>query len=166
MENHDIEALYMRYAQSVYRYLLSLTHCAHTAEELTQETFYQAIRSSNKYDASCKVSVWLCQIAKHKWYQYLRKEKKYIPSSENTSEPLTAPLEKQLMEQENLRELYTNIHALEEPYREVIYLRTLANLSFRQIGDAVGQSETWARVTFFRAKKKLMERMQNNENNL
>ena len=69
----DMDAIYRQYAQTVYHFLLSLTQNADLAEELTQETFYQAIRSIHRFDGSCKLSVWLCQIAKHLWYQHLRK---------------------------------------------------------------------------------------------
>lgn len=166
MDSDNMGALYAEYAQSVYRYLLSLCHSAQTAEELTQETFCRAILSSNRYNGSCKVSVWLCQIAKHLWYQHLRKEEKRALPLDHISEPLTAPLEIQLAQQENSQDLYMAIHALDESYREVVYLRALGGLSYRQIGDVLGQSETWARVTFFRAKKQLLERRQNNETDL
>ena len=61
----DMETVYRRHAQTVYKFLLSQCHSAQMAEELTQETFYQAVRSIDRFDGSCKVSVWLCQIAKH-----------------------------------------------------------------------------------------------------
>ena len=166
MDKENIDALYSDYAQTVYRYLLSLCRDSQTAEELTQETFFRAILSVNRYDGSSKVSTWLCQIAKHLWYQYLRKEQKRELPLEEIDEPLTAPLDAQLAEQEDAGELYATIHSLDEPYREVVYLRALGNLTFRQIGNVLGQSETWARVTFFRAKKKLLERMTSDETEL
>ena len=62
-----MEQIYKDYAQVVYRYLLSVTRDAHLSEELTQETFYQAVRSVDKYDENCKMSTWLCGIAKNVW---------------------------------------------------------------------------------------------------
>lgn len=70
---HDIEKAYTQYAREVYRYLLSLSHNEDVAEELTQETFFRAMRTMKNYDGTCKLSVWLCQIAKHLWYQWLAK---------------------------------------------------------------------------------------------
>ena len=64
------------YGMFVFKYLMSLCGNADLAEELTQETFYRAIRSSGKFDGNCKVSTWLCQIAKHIWYQELEGERK------------------------------------------------------------------------------------------
>ena len=71
----NMEEIYQAHARTVYKFLLSQCHDADLAEELTQETFYQAVRSIDRFNGSCKVSVWLCQIAKHLWYQHLRKRK-------------------------------------------------------------------------------------------
>ena len=49
------------------------------------------------------------------------------------------------------------VHALPEPGREVVYLRVFGGLSFREIGDVLGKTETWARVTFYRGKEKLRD---------
>ncbi|MGN1165421.1 MAG: RNA polymerase sigma factor [Lachnospiraceae bacterium] len=72
----NMDSIYNEYAQIVYKFLMSLCYEEDTAEELTQETFYQAVRCSNKYDGTCKVSTWLCQIAKHLWYRELEHRKK------------------------------------------------------------------------------------------
>ena len=69
----DMDAIYRNHAQTVYKFLLARCHDPDLAEELTQETFYQAVRSIDRFDGSCRLSVWLCQIAKHLWYQHLRK---------------------------------------------------------------------------------------------
>ena len=75
----DMEKVYQQHARTVYKFLLTKTRDEHLAEELTQETFYQAVKSVGRFDGSCKVSVWLCQIAKHLWYQHLRKRKREGP---------------------------------------------------------------------------------------
>ena len=71
----NMEEIYQAHARTVYKFLLSQCHDADLAEELTQETFYQAVRSIDRFNGSCKVSVWLCQIAKHLWYRHLEKHK-------------------------------------------------------------------------------------------
>ena len=71
----DMDAAYREYAVMVYKFLLSLCYEEELAEELTQETFYQAVRSVDRYDGSCKVSTWLCQIAKHLWYREIERRK-------------------------------------------------------------------------------------------
>ena len=75
----DMEKIYQRDGQTVYKFLLAKTRDEHLAEELTQETFYQAVKSVDRFRGDCKVSVWLCQIAKHLWYQSLGKQKREVP---------------------------------------------------------------------------------------
>ena len=151
----DMEKVYQRHAQTVYKFLLAQCHDPGLAEELTQETFYQAVRSVDRFDGSCKVSVWLCQIAKHLWYQYLRRHKRESPMPEAAPEAPTPSAEEGLLEREGKLDLLRQIHDLGTDAREVVYLRAFGGLTFREIGDVMGRTETWARVTFYRTKEKL-----------
>ena len=150
-----MEDIYRRHARTVYKFLLSLCGNADLAEELTQETFYQAIRSIDRFDGRCKLSVWLCQIAKHLWYQHLRKRKREVPLPDEPPELPIPAAEEGLLEQEGRLELLRKIHALPEQQREVVYLRSFGGLTFREIGDVLGKTENWARVTFYRGKEQL-----------
>ena len=151
----DMNAIYRQHAQTVYKFLLSQTRDPGLAEELTQETFYQAVRSIDRFDGKCKVSVWLCQIAKHLWYQQLRKQKREVPLSEEGVDVPLPSAEEETLDRAGRLELLRQVHSLPEPYREVVYLRAFGDLSFREIGDVLGKTETWARVTFYRGKEKL-----------
>lgn len=151
----DMSQIYQQHAQTVYKFLLSQCHDPDLAEELTQETFYQAVRSVDRFDGSCKVSVWLCQIAKHLWYQHLRKRRREAPMPGEPPETPLPSAEEGLLEQEGRLGLLRQIHSLGPAAREVVYLRAFGGLSFREIGDVIGRSETWARVTFYRSKEKL-----------
>ena len=152
----DMREVYRQHAQTVYKFLLAKTRDEHLAEELTQETFYQAVKSVDRFDGSCKVSVWLCQIAKHLWFQHLRKQKREAPVlPEDLPESPGPSAEERLLEQEGRMDLLRLVHGLPEPTREVVYLRAFGGLSFREIGDVCGKTETWARVTFYRSKEKL-----------
>ena len=149
----DLDTVYRQHAQTVYKFLLSQCRDPQTAEELTQETFYQAVRSIDRFDGSCKVSVWLCQIAKHLWYQHLRKRKPEEPLPEDG---LPGPSEEEdVLTRQGHLDLLRQIHALPPSTREVVYLRAFGGLSFREIGDVLGRTETWARVTFYRGKEAL-----------
>ena len=156
MENLD--DIYRRHAETVYKFLLSLCRDAHTAEELTQETFYQAVRSIHRFDGSCQVSTWLCQIAKHALYKEQKRRKRLVPQEEREN---TVP-EEHFFEAVHSREqalaLHRQLHTLPEPYREVFMLRVFGELSFHEIADICGKSESWAKVTFYRAKNKLLEK--------
>lgn len=150
----DMEAIYRSHAQTVYKFLLAQCRDPDLAEELTQETFYQAVRSIHRFDGSCKLSVWLCQIAKHLWYRHLRKHRRES-GLETASEGAAPSAEDGLMEREGRLALLRLIHRLPELQREVVYLRAFGGLSFREIGDVLGKTEAWARVTFYRSKEKL-----------
>ena len=56
------DVIYREYANTVKRFLVSLSGNFDLAEDLTQETFYQAYKSIHRYNGKCKMSVWLCQI--------------------------------------------------------------------------------------------------------
>ena len=148
-----MEEIYQQYAQTVYRYLLSLTRDADLAEELTQETFYQAIRSIDRFDGNCKLSTWLCAIAKHVLLTWHRKH----PAQEELGEDavLTSSAETEVLQQQGRMELIRQMHELPEPGREVVYLRVFGGLSFAEIGEVHGRNENWARVTYYRMKEKL-----------
>ena len=150
----DMDAIYRQYAQTVYHFLLSQTRDEALAEELTQETFYQAIRSIHRFDGSCKLSVWLCQIAKHLWYQHLRKAGRE-PAAEEAPEPLVPSAEDEALAGDGQVALLKRVHALPPQQREVVYLRSFGGLSFREIGDVLGRTEVWARVTFHRGREAL-----------
>jgi RNA polymerase sigma-70 factor (ECF subfamily) len=157
----SMDEIYQQYAQTVYKYLLSRTRSEDLAEELTQETFCQAIRSIDRFDGKCKLSTWLCAIAKNLHLAYLRKH----PAMEDVDEveiPVDSAEDAAL---DNLGkvQLFQKLHSLEEPYREVTYLRIFGELSFAEIGEVLGKTENWARVTFYRGKEKLRKEMSGNE---
>lgn len=155
----DIEMAYIQYAQDVHRYLFSLSNNEDLAEELTQETFFRAMRTIHTYDGSCKLSVWFCQIARHIWYQWLDKHSGQKSVELMDDLPGSGSLEEDMVMHMEKTTLYTAIHHLPEPMREVVHMRLTGEFSFAEIGEILGENENWARVTFYRAKLKLMEEM-------
>ena len=158
------DEIYSEYADMVFRYLMCLCHDADMAEELTQETFCRAIQSSFKVRDDCKVSTWLCQIAKHVWYQELEKRRKHThhPLDEGLTAGGGSP-EETMIRAEDKMELFRRVHALKETEKEVVLLRITGAFAFREIGELFGKSENWARVTFYRAKQKLISSGQGKE---
>lgn len=157
----DMDEIYRKYNNIVLKYLMCQCHDAHLAEELTQETFFRAIRSVHRYDGSCKMSTWLCQIAKHVWYQELdkRERRKTVPLEETMADRQASPENKAVFSQSKM-ELFKQIHKLSETEKEVVYLRLTGEFSFREIGKIFEKNENWARVTYYRAKQKLIGGMQ------
>lgn len=157
----SMDEIYQKYAQMVYKYLLSLTHNSDIAEELTQETFYQAIKSIDKYDESCKISTWLCAIAKNQLLAYYRKHQS-VDELEDTS-VLYPSAEVEIMDAMGQMELLKRLHGCPEPFREILYLRIFGNLSFKDIGEIIGKTENWARVTYYRGKERLRKELEEDE---
>ncbi len=160
----NMEDIYKQYSNTVYKYLFCLTHSEDISEDLTQETFAIAVKEINKFKGNCKISVWLCQIAKHLWYKKLKKEnkQKHISFEELESEVTEDKTIEDIVfkKEENLK-LYKDIQKLDNISREIIYLRMFGNLTFIEIGEILGKSANWARVTFYRAKEKIKEANKN-----
>ena len=155
----DMEQIYEQYFQTVYKYLFCLTRNSDISEELTQETFYRAVKKIHTFKGDCKISVWLCQIAKNLWYDECRKNRKNLKPSEDTFFEIqdTDMTEEKVIQNEEKMVLYKKLQKLDEKTREVIYLRITGELSFKEIGTILNQTENWARVTFYRGKQKLKE---------
>ena len=154
----DIDKIYKDYATIVFKFLMSLCNDADTAEELTQETFYRAIKSAKRYDGTCKVSTWLCQIAKHLWYQEIDKRKRkgtFILDDNTVSDELN--LEEKICLISDKMQLIQAVHILNETAKEVVLLRLTGAFSFKEIGEIFNKNENWARVTFYRAKHKIIK---------
>lgn len=157
LDKQKMEKVYQENAKAVYKYLFCLTHDADISEELTQETFYQATKGIDRFRGECKISVWLCQIAKRLWYKELKRRKE-VPLSEMTEEITSFDhIENEYLLSIEKVEIFRMLHQFDEVTREVMYLRLTGELSFAEIGSIMGKTENWARVTFYRGKQKLMK---------
>lgn len=153
-----MEELYRENAEIVYYYIYRQCRNRELAEEITQETFLRAMRSIETYDFSCKVSVWLCSIAKHIYWQQLRKYGREIPTETADMDLVSHDdVEKTVLDRYELTEVCEQIKKLPQSMGEVMVLRAGEQLSFREIGEILGKTENWARVTFYRAKEILLK---------
>ena len=155
----NMEQIYAEHGQTVFKFLMCLCRDTELARDLTQDTFCKAIQSVHRFDGSCKVSTWLCQIAKHLWYQELdrRARRKTIPIEAMNDLPDVYSLEETVFLKLDKLELFKKIHMLGEVEKEVVLFRLTGEFSFREIGEILGKSENWARVIFYRAKQKLLD---------
>lgn len=154
----NMEQVYKEYFETVNKYLFCLTHNSDISEELTQETFYRAVKKIDTYKGECKISVWLCQIAKNLWYDQCRKNKKVTNFEEDLFNGQEVNItEEQAIANDEKISLYKRMQNLDEKTREVMYLRITGELSFKEIGTVLNKTENWARVTFYRGKNKLKE---------
>lgn len=153
----EFEEVYRLYFRDVYRYCLALCRDEETAEEVTQETFFKALNAIDQFDGRCRLYVWLCQIAKNTYFSMRSKKR---PDGPETDIPAGESLEERLLTKESAFEIHRVLHRLEEPYKEVFSLRTFGELPFKQIGELFGKTESWARVTYHRARLKIKEELQ------
>lgn len=156
----DFDELYSEYFQVVYRFILKLSADRELSEDITQETFIKALKNIKSFKGDCKISVWLCQIAKNIYFSHTKKNArlKTIPIDEISGQIC----EPDFTSKESLLEIHRILHSLPEPYKEVFTLKTFADLSLAEISQLFGKSESWARVTYLRAKQKLQVLLKEN----
>lgn len=157
MERFD--EIYERSAEKVYRFLLGLTGSEDLAEELTAETFYQAFLHIGRFRGECAIETWLCQIAKNAFYREARRRKRLLPEPEREM-PAAGDELRQVEDRHTAFEIHRLLHQMEEPYREVFELRVFGELQFREIAAIFGKSESWAKMTYYRARARLARQME------
>ena len=158
MDSETCRRLYETYYMQVFSYVMTLCGNRHTAEEITQDTFYRAFYKSAAYRKESNEITWLCAIAKNRFLDEKRKQGRLTAMPEGIPDT-DGDIEEQAADRDASFRIHVALHALEEPYREVFELRVFGELSFRQIGTIFGKTENWARVTYHRARLKLQERM-------
>ena len=156
----DFQQIFQAFTPVVYRYLLSLCADEDLAQELMAETFYQAYLHLGTFRGDCKPETWLCQIAKRALWKEQKRRRRTVSPESLAEVPAEERLLEALSDKEQALRLHRHLHALSEPYREVFMLRVLGELSFREIAAICGKTESWAKVTFYRAKNKLLEKME------
>ena len=162
-----MDEIMKKYADDVKRFCMSMCHDEQMAEELTQETFYRALKTIHHYDGSCIMTTWLFTIAKRAWVDTLRKKKsvsldevsEYQLRTEETPEVL-------FTRRQTMELLMSIIDEIKEPDRSVFLMRAVLEYSYKEIGKALGKSENWARVTYYRVRMRLVERVKQNEDAL
>ena len=154
----DFDKIYAEYFSEVYKFVLTLCQNPVLAEEITQEVFFKALKNIESFKGECKLSTWLCRIAKNTFYDYAKKNNhqvdyllEIIISDEN--------IEEKFADKEIAYSIHKVLHKLNEPYKEVFWLRTFGELSFAQIGSLFDKTESWARVTYYRAKVMIKEEL-------
>ena len=145
--------------QAVYCYVLSICKNKSEAEDITQETFLKAMKAKTSFNEKSSLYTWLCAIAKNLWLSKIKKQKNILVDEniENNQDILEKSLEQNLLEKDISLHIHRVLHTLDEPYKEVFTLRVFGELSFIEIAKLFSKTESWARVTYHRSKKKIIE---------
>ena len=157
----EFEKLYNNYYPQVYCYVLKLCGDENLAEEVTQETFFKVLKGAESFKGECKFYVWVCQIAKNTLYTYMKKKKHLADFPLEVIEiEKEDSIEKRMVDKDMAIRIHEVLHVLDEPYREVFWMRTFGELSFLEIAKIHKKTESWARVTYHRAKMKIKEELE------
>ena len=155
----NIEEIYSKYSDIVYKYVFCLTGDEDITEEIVQETFLVAVKDINKFRGECKISTWLCQISKYLWYKRLKKEKEISIDTLENSLLLDGSIEENFCDKESKIQLFKKLQNLDEDTKNVMYLRIFGNFEYSEIAEIMNKTSNWARVVFFRGKQKLKEEL-------
>ncbi len=157
--------IYDQYAKPVYRFLLRLTGNAHQAEDLLQETFCQALTHISRFEGRSSLYTWLCRIGKNAWLKECSRRSHYVDTAWEDlplADPGPTP-EEAVLRKETLRRIQKAVLKLEEPYKEVFILHIYGDLKLKDIAALNGKSESWARVTYHRARNKIAKEVSDDE---
>ena len=151
-----LEELFRTYHNDVYRYLYSLSHEPSLSEDLASEVFLKVVKSIGTFRGEADIKTWLFSIARHEWYDHLRKKNRQIRTEAMTEfcESMDLGPEAKYHMQEIIRRIYSLLEQEPERTRSIVMMR-LDGYSFYEIGQKFGISESSARVIDFRTKDKL-----------
>ena len=157
----ELDKIYRDNFIKVYRYILSMSGDPHLAEEVTQETFFKALQKIDKFRGDCSLTTWLCRIARNQYLNQVSRQKRIndITKQHPPEAVSDSSADKELIQKEQVSDIIAALQRLEEPYKEVFSLRTFSELSFKEIGKMFGKNDSWARVTYHRARLKVKEEL-------
>lgn len=161
--NKELDEIYRLYAADVYRYIWGMCRNEALAEDILQDTMLKAVSSIDKFRGDSSVKTWLFGIAKNLYLNHAKRSDNNNLALDEAVNPSGEALEEQFCDTAQALHIHKLLHGLEEPYKEVFSLRVFAELKFDDIGGIFGKSANWARVTFFRAKEKILDIMKSEE---
>lgn len=152
------------YEKNIYTYLYRLCTNKEDAADLTQDTFIKAYNNLDKFNPAMDFRPWLYRIAHNNYINYIKSKKEFIDidcedvPDFNTPEHLT-------IEKDEIKFIEKLVESLPYMYRAVFVLRTIEDLSFREIGHILNISESSARMRYLRVRKKLCSILKGGDNN-
>lgn len=161
----SFEEIFTRYYSRVYRFALSLTRSTAAAEEITQQTFFKALKSIDSFEGRSDAGTWLCSIAKNAYFESLRRHEYPADVQSGVFDGADPDASGSVEQTADAMRIHRHLHELDEPYREVFMLRVFGKLKYAQIASLFGKTESWARVIYYRAKLEIQERIQKEDEN-
>lgn len=148
MNRNQIHIWYEQYKTGIFRYILSMTHDPHLAEDILQDTFVQLIISGIYFDPG-KEQAWLYKVARNKCFDVLKRNKHVqecsVVSSSNDANNW------------EFTELISSLTAIEQ---EIVTLKIVGNFSHKEIAKITGLSVAATKKRYERAIQKLKDEME------
>jgi len=158
----EFEKIYEQTFRNIFNYIYSLSHDYSLSEDITQDTFLKAIKNIHTFDGRKDIKAWLFTIARNTYYTEYNRQKIFSPYElEDNVDGKTNVLDNLILKEQSIL-ILKNLHNMSEPYKEVFMLRFFGSLSFKKISLIFTKTESWARVTYYRAKKQILEQMEGN----
>ena len=147
--------------EAVYHYTLALCRDEAMAQDITQETFLKAMKFCDKFKGDSSLYTWLCAIAKRCLINRYKKDSRELPTDDFSGTlPKTEKSPEELVSDKDMAMyIHKILHTMQEPYKEVFSLRVFGQLSFGDIAKLFAKTESWARVTYHRARKIINEEL-------
>ncbi len=152
MARHELFLnLYRRHVTSVYSYIYSRIRNRADAEDLTEQVFTEALEGMERYEEPGKPAAWLFTIAHRRVVDHYRSRHEHIPFDEALDSPLDGlSPEGHLLRREQLEQLSRLVVTLDEEQQELLQLRFVAGLTYREIGEVLGSSGGAVKIAIYR----------------
>ena len=156
----EFESIYREYFRDVELYLRAVCKDELLAEELTEQVFFQALKALPAFRGDCDIRTWLCAMGRNCYLSHLRKAKHTEDIDEVQIPDTRKSIEEHISDKQQAFAIHRILHDMKEPYKEVFSLRVFGQLSFQDIGELFGRTANWACVTYYRARQKILEEME------
>jgi RNA polymerase sigma-70 factor (ECF subfamily) len=152
----DFGLLFDAFHQKIYRFVYFRTHHRETAEDITSQIFTKALEHISSFDPSkASFSTWLYQIARNSLIDNYKSNRPVEPPEQLEDISSNQNLERQTEAVLNLEKVKKFLSTLDEEKREVVTMRVWDGLSYKEIAEVLGRTESSCKMTFVRAMEKL-----------
>jgi RNA polymerase sigma-70 factor, ECF subfamily len=152
--------IYDRYVQTVYRYLYSRTGNPVDAEDITAQTFLTAMEKLENYREDGHLAAWLVTIARNKAYDFFRKTSRFVPLDSIPEMGNNPDLLQEVIRADRRADLIRRIGQLPEDDQELLRLRFIAQISFKEMGKIFNRSEAAVKKNTYRILARLQSQME------
>src|SRR4051812_34677505 len=167
-DDRAFERLYERYHRRIAAYIYGMVNDYARAEDIAQDVFMSALRRMRETDRSIAFKPWIYEIAKNACIDQFRRSRRAEEVSYDADDGLaaadygrlvtTGPTPDVAVDQKmSLDHLCGAFGGLSETHHEILVMRELEGLSYREIGERLGMSRPSVESTLFRARRRLTE---------